>query len=250
MTGLDLKDQLTAELGDWSGQTAPPVSSLQRRVQRRRTRRLGLTAGLLVTGSMSGLVVADLGHHSGVSKVEVGEAPSTSATVAPRRDGPFYVNVPNPATATCQSVLYPYPTLGVRQLVTVDPDPSGVTAFWVPPALNAGPCKVQITTGGSDLARQLADDIDRLPAMPAMSCPAAVGGSISLYFTYPGQHKAELVQKDLTGCREITAPGGLALIDGCIGGSAATTTSTTICDVPLLDPILKTIAPSSLQRWL
>jgi len=93
-------------------------------------------------------------------------------------------------------------------LVTVDPNPTLVTAVWLP-GMNDRTCHVLVTHGDRRLARRIARDIDTSPAMKdgVYSCPLDSGAEVKLYFGFTRRRAVE--EADLTpgGCVTIGAPG-------------------------------------------
>ena len=93
---------------------------------------------------------------------------------------------------------------GGGPLVTVDRNPSGITAGWLP-GLNSRSCKAVLRRGTGTQARRLANDIRSAKAEPQgpMSCPNDEGAGVELVFKYPSG-RYEQVQVLLSGCRAIT----------------------------------------------
>lgn len=110
-----------------------------------------------------------------------------------------------PACVTARATLRPpRPAHG---LVTVDGDPVGVTAVWVP-GLNQRPCRTAVRHYPAVVARRLAGDIRQAPRFPRgnVGCPNDDGSAVDLYFAYA--HRAtEYVAVGLRGCTSVDAPG-------------------------------------------
>jgi hypothetical protein len=91
--------------------------------------------------------------------------------------------------------------------LTVDPDPRGVTAVWIPGLEEA--CHPVVTHGNQQMASALADDIRNAPNSPLgiFNCPLDTGQRVRLYFAYGSHQPGERADISLSGCEGITAPG-------------------------------------------
>ena len=98
------------------------------------------------------------------------------------------------------------PTPG-RDRVWVDANPSGATALWLP-GLNDRPCVSVTTRLDAAHARALAAAVrSAQPPSPGISnCAADQGASVTVFFTYPGRAKAEVIRLHLGGCGGFSAP--------------------------------------------
>jgi hypothetical protein len=91
--------------------------------------------------------------------------------------------------------------------VTVDPNPSGAIAIWLP-GLDRNTCPVRVIVDPAQAVR-LAADVRSAPKIPpgVYNCPADFGVGVDLYFAYAGRAQAQLVSINLSGCTGIGAPG-------------------------------------------
>lgn len=131
----------------------------------------------------------------------------------PASSGPVHRQAPSvapPATRGslgCMPGVAPDAVAPRAGLPTVDPDPVGVTAVWLP-GLGAEPCRAVLATHGAPVATRLAADIRAAPRfLPgARSCPLDEGSEVDLYFHYRSGGD-ERVRAKLSGCTAISAPG-------------------------------------------
>ena len=223
----DLKRRLETGLAGTLVSPAPPLQALRDRIRRRRLRRWSVTAAVAVVAAAAGVTaVSAIGRDRG-TRVEVGRqispstSPQTPAPISPSlgwlwfssspttigsSTGPVFVALPDTASGTCSATTGDYPVSPSWPLVTMDADPTGVVAIWNP-GENADPCHVQFTRGDDTLARRLVSAILDQPKQRLPFCPNGDGENVSLYFTYENQARAELVQRALDGCRQLSAPG-------------------------------------------
>jgi hypothetical protein len=226
----DLKQRLETGLAGTAASPVPPLRSLRDRIRRRRLRRWSVTAAVVVLVAAAAVTaVPAIGRDRG-TRVEVGQqtppstSPQTPPSISPSlgwlwfsspqttitsSPGPVFVALPDTASATCSTTAMDYPFPPTSPLVTLDPDPTGVLAIWNP-GMNAHPCHVQFTRGDAILARRLASVIVDQPAQRMAFCPNGDGKNVSLYFTYKDQARAELIQRALNGCQQLSAPGHAA----------------------------------------
>jgi hypothetical protein len=93
-------------------------------------------------------------------------------------------------------------------VVTISPNPTSVTALWLP-GLDPSDCRAVITRGGSALAVELATALDDEPAVGTgiYACPLDDGSSVALYFGYDEGRSSQFVTVALSGCRFVSDPG-------------------------------------------
>jgi hypothetical protein len=146
----------------------------------------GFCAALLGSSAL-----AACSTHNTVVHVRLGSLPTTE--------------VKGPVCAVTESEPTPTRRHG---LVTVDKDPNGVTAVWLP-GLNQRPCRAQRTSDPASTARRLAHDIRSAPKFPSgdIACPADDGSAVGLYFSVNGDEQPEYVRVALRGCAPVDAPG-------------------------------------------
>jgi hypothetical protein len=99
----------------------------------------------------------------------------------------------------------------VRGLVTVDRDPQGVTAVWIP-SLSQRPCRTATIRAGASVAARLAEHVRSAPGVGAgkVACPKDDGSAVELFFAYGSGHALEYVSVALRGCAFVAAPGRAA----------------------------------------
>jgi hypothetical protein len=92
--------------------------------------------------------------------------------------------------------------------VTVDKDPIGAKALWIPD-INSSPCATALTTITAAQARRLAAAIRSAPKPRAgnYNCPGDTGVAVAIYFSYAGSGDSESVLVSLTGCEFVSMPG-------------------------------------------
>lgn len=92
--------------------------------------------------------------------------------------------------------------------VWVDAHPSGAVALWLP-GFNDRPCGSVLIRLDATHARALAAAVRSVkPFTPGVSnCGADEGASVTIFVTYAGKAKAEVVHLGLGGCGGVTAPG-------------------------------------------
>ena len=93
-------------------------------------------------------------------------------------------------------------------VVWVDRHPTGGRALWLPGA-NARRCRARLTVLSAGQAADFARAVEQAPPFPpvATSCPMDDGSGVTVYLTYRGRSKAEVVRVGLTGCVSVSAPG-------------------------------------------
>lgn len=126
----------------------------------------------------------------------------------------------------------PLRTASAHGRVSVDADPTAVTAIWLP-RLTSAACHTVTTHGDATQGRRLARDIRSAPPFPRgrFACPAALGVGVRLYFAVGS--RVEYVEVSLSGCPAISAPGRTL---------RATTAQ--------LDADLSPLAPPAWQRYV
>jgi hypothetical protein len=126
---------------------------------------------------------------------------------------PVYAAIPTqPAPVStshglCHGTDGLHDTAGTGQ-VWVDADPSGAVALWLP-GWNDRPCRSVTTRLDATHARALAAAVrSAKPFKPGISnCGADEEASVTVFLTYPGKARAEVVHLALGGCGGVTAPG-------------------------------------------
>jgi hypothetical protein len=93
-------------------------------------------------------------------------------------------------------------------IVTISPDPTSVTALWLP-GRDPSDCRAAITRGRRALAVELAAALNGEPAVGTgiYGCPLDNGSSVVLYFGFGEGRAAQAVSVALSGCRFISDPG-------------------------------------------
>jgi len=89
----------------------------------------------------------------------------------------------------------------------VDPGPSGATVLWLPGA-NSKRCESVITHIDSAHAQHFAAAVEAVAPFPpgTYDCPADDGRAATVFLSYAGRVKAEVIQLYLSGCGGVTAP--------------------------------------------
>jgi hypothetical protein len=90
----------------------------------------------------------------------------------------------------------------------VDRHPTGGRALWLP-GLNAGRCRARLTVLNARQATAFTRAVEQAPPLPsgARLCPMDDESGVTVYLTYRGTPKAEVVRVRLTGCASVGAPG-------------------------------------------
>lgn len=109
-------------------------------------------------------------------------------------------------TCTTSGVSTPPPSTSTEPLMWVDPNPTSVTAIWLP-GLNSTDCHAQRTVSDATLAGQVATAIEHAKAFPtgALPCPFDDNTSVRLYFGYSSGSDG-YADVSLSGCRPVSAP--------------------------------------------
>jgi hypothetical protein len=217
-------DDLDAALRTWAAEAGQdsrpaPLPAELFRVQRRHHHwpLLGVVAAtvLIAVGTVA-ISTRSTSHRAEDNTSATNSArPGPPAPVMPAHSGAVYASPPvgTPEPGRCALPSEPFTAKRPTALVTVDPDPSAVTAIWYP-GLNtpSADCTASVAQVGTKLARTLAADIRS--AQPVKNgrynCPADLARGVVLYFTYPDRAQAQTVTVSVSGCSWITAHDRLA----------------------------------------
>lgn len=188
---------------DWD---TPPGCTLAREflpADGRAVRRGCSSASAAPTAILIVGLTALLSCSAGPSSVP-GTGPPVAAT-APT-DVPTTVTAGGPHGCLPPGIQRPYGRDAVG-LVTVDPNPLGVTLLWLPNAHSAD-CTAQLTRLPAPAASRLAHDILSAPAISPgrYNCASDDRAGVVAYLRYAHQPNAEVVDIALSGCAFIDAP--------------------------------------------
>jgi hypothetical protein len=163
---------------------------------------LVIAVPLLTAIAIGAALIVAFGQNSG-DDAAYGRGPSSPSTVPTLGVGPAPA-ASHPCSPRQRSAASLPPGSGA---VTVTPDPTSLTAIWIP-GLDPNDCRKAITRGGRALSAALASALNDEPVVPAgiYHCPMDDGSSVLLYFGYGGDHATEIVTVALSGCRFISDP--------------------------------------------
>lgn len=166
----------------------------------RRSRLQHEHAVVAIAVSVAGAVVLALVltvHH-----VRTARTPQTVATLPS-------VPAMHRGTAACGGQAWaPDVTAGGAGTITVDPDPTVATVFWIP-GLNSTTCRVEVTELPAVPAVSLAGAVRAaapLSGDAVMNCPDDDGSAAWIFFRYAARPALDVIEVDLTGCRLVSAP--------------------------------------------